>query len=273
MQLLKNYLTAVQFFTRLPLGAALSQWVGYSPQQLRNSAAHFPGVGALVGALAAGCFLLLTELLPDTLAAYAVAALLSTVVTVLVTGGFHEDGLSDWADGVGGGTSREHMLSIMKDSRVGAFGVLALVLVLMTKVALLATLADVDVALACTTLFLGHVVSRALPLLLIRLLPHVGDTEVSKSKPLADHISIANLVLALIWVLAAIFGVAWLMPELSWWLALACSTLVCFVFWRHMMHHLQGFTGDGLGAAQQCCELAFYLGVALSLNYLSSVSA
>lgn len=264
MHLIKNFLTAVQFFTRIPITGALGDWVGYSAQQLRDSAAHFPGVGWLVGLVAAGTFAVLSELLPDTAAADVVAALLSTVVTVLLTGGFHEDGLSDWADGMGGGTSREHILSIMKDSRVGAFGVLALVLVLMSKVALLVVVADLDVALACAALFLGHVCSRAFPLLLIRLLPHVGDATASKSKPLADQITWVNLVWALVWVLLAFGLVQWVLPETSWWTAVLASAVAWWFMWRQLAQKLQGFTGDGLGATQQVCELAFYLGVAVS---------
>jgi adenosylcobinamide-GDP ribazoletransferase len=165
---------------------------------------------------------------------------------------------------MGGGTSREHILSIMKDSRVGAFGVLALVLVLMSKVALLVVVADLDVALSCAALFLGHVCSRAFPLLLIRLLPHVGDATASKSKPLADQITWVNLVWALVWVLLAFGLVQWVLPETSWWTAVLASAVAWWFMWRQLAQKLQGFTGDGLGATQQVCELAFYLGVAVS---------
>ena len=89
----------------------------------------------------------------------------------MLTGGFHEDGLADVADGLGGSYQRDRALEIMKDSRVGAFGALALVLVLITKVALLATLTSVDAQAALGTLLLAHVASRTWPMLTIRLLP------------------------------------------------------------------------------------------------------
>ncbi len=174
---LRHYLLALQFFTRIPVTGRLAEWVGFSPELLRASAAHFPGVGVLVGALAAAVFALLQIGLPVTSFTPLVAAALSTVVSVLLTGGFHEDGLADVADGLGGSYQRERALEIMKDSRIGAFGAMALVLALLCKVALLALLASVQVLpatggaapfvgwYACAALWIGHVVSRGLPLL------------------------------------------------------------------------------------------------------------
>ncbi|UUZ62459.1 adenosylcobinamide-GDP ribazoletransferase [Polaromonas sp. P1-6] len=92
----------MQFFTRIPITGRLADWVGYSPELLRASAGHFPGVGVLVGIVAAAAYALLQAVLPDTPFAPLVAAALSTVATVLLTGGFHEDGLADVADGLGG---------------------------------------------------------------------------------------------------------------------------------------------------------------------------
>ena len=127
---LRHYLLAVQFFTRIPVTGAVAHWVGYSPVMLRASAGHFPGVGVLVGAVVALATLGLLQLLPPSPLAPLVAAALGTVLSVLLTGGFHEDGLADVADGLGGSSERESALLIMKDSRVGAFGAMALVLVM-----------------------------------------------------------------------------------------------------------------------------------------------
>ena len=100
MQFIRHFLLAVQFFTRIPVTGRLADWVGYSPAMLRASAGHFPGVGVLVGAVAAVVYGLLAVLLPDTTFAPLAAAVLSTVATVLLTGGFHEDGLADVTDGL-----------------------------------------------------------------------------------------------------------------------------------------------------------------------------
>ena len=105
MQFIRHYLLAVQFFTRIPVTGRLAAWVGYSPQMLRASAAHFPGVGVLVGALVAGLTALLLVFLPQASPlSPLVAAVLGTVFSVMLTGAFHEDGLADIADGLGGTT-------------------------------------------------------------------------------------------------------------------------------------------------------------------------
>ncbi len=281
MNFIRHFLLAVQFFTRIPITGALAQWVGFSPAMLRASAAHFPGVGMLVGAVAAGVYVVLAALLPHTAYAPLVAAVLSTIVTVLLTSGFHEDGLADVADGLGGSYDKARALEIMKDSRVGAFGAMALVLALLAKVALVALLGSVDgipdggdeapfnawyqMTSVGSALFAGHVVSRTLPLLLIYWLPHVGDSAASKSKPLADQISLKSLLIAFSWCFMALALVLSTLAATD--LIVACSLAFIALLWMHRLfkRRLQGFTGDCLGATQQVCEVAFYLGLAIVL--------
>ena len=277
LQIVREFLTAVQFFTRIPITGRLAGWVGFSPELLRASAGHFPGAGLLVGAVAAATFAFINALLPETYFTPMVAAVLSTVATALLTGGFHEDGLADVADGLGGSHDRERALDIMKDSRVGAFGAMALVLALLGKVALLALLGSVEGVptgwdeaplstwLVCAALVAGHVTSRALPLLLIAWLPHVGDTATSKSKPLADQIAPRSLLTAFIWLFLALALVLLVLDAMN--LIVACSFALLALLWmgRWFKRRLQGFTGDCLGATQQVCEIAFYLGLAISL--------
>ena len=276
----REFLLAVQFFTRIPITGRLAAWVGYSPELLRASAGHFPGVGILVGLFAAAVYALFQAVLPDTTFSPLVAAAFSTAATVLLTGGFHEDGLADVADGLGGSQDKGRALEIMKDSRVGAFGAMALVLAILCKVALLAILGSVEGApagwgdweeapfgswYACAALCTGHIMSRGLPLLLIYLLPHVGDTAASKSKPLADQISPGSLLVGFSWCLAALALATFVLDVMN--LVVACSFAVLALLWmgRLFKRRLQGFTGDCLGATQQVCEIAFYLGLALSL--------
>jgi len=275
----RHYLLSLQFFTRIPVTGRLADWVGYSPAMLRASAGHFPGVGWLVGGLVAAFTALLLAGLGSSVFAPLVAAVWGTALGVLITGAFHEDGLADVFDGLGGSPERERALIIMKDSRVGAFGAIAVVLALLAKVSLLALLGSVSGTVLCTALFLAHVVSRTWPLLLIRLMPHVGDAAGSKSKPLADQISGASLFTAFIWCFMALAlvvysqaatnfiatekpGMALLQALVS---ALAMSAVAWGLMGRWFWRRLQGFTGDCLGATQQACELAFYLGLAVSL--------
>ena len=282
---IRHYLLAIQFFTRIPVTGRLAIWVGFSPEMLRASAAHFPGVGVLVGGLVAALTAFILMFLPQTSPlSPLVAAVLGTVFSVMLTGAFHEDGLADVADGLGGTTggieNRERALEIMKDSRVGAFGAIAVVLILMTKVSLLALIGDVSPAVMVIGIFAAHVVSRTLPLLLIRLLPHVGDVAGSKSKPLADQISGFSLFIAFIWLFMTLFlyvagvfiaynainMIAILVILANLTIPMIAAGIAFFYMWRLFAKRLQGFTGDCLGATQQVCEVAFYLGLALSLS-------
>lgn len=278
-QFIRHYLLSLQFFTRIPVTGRLADWVGFSPAMLRASAGHFPGVGVLVGALVAAFTALLLFVLPATGSTPLVAAALGTALGVLLTGAFHEDGLADVFDGLGGSAERERALVIMKDSRVGAFGAIAVMLVLLCKVALLALLGAVSATLMVAALFVAHVLSRTWPLLTIRLLPHVGDAAGSKSKPLADQISVAALLTGFIWCFMALALVIYTqsatefvvtdLTDAALLQALLSAVVASCVAWavmaRWFWRRLQGFTGDCLGATQQVCELAFYLGLAVGL--------
>ena len=284
MTALRHFLLALQFFTRIPVTGRLAVWVGFSPAMLRASAAYFPVVGVVIGCLVVALSATLMYYLPTAYAPL-VAAALGTAWSVWLTGAFHEDGLADVADGLGGSYDRERALIIMKDSRVGAFGAIAVVLALLSKVALLALLGAVGTLWMCFALMAGHVVSRTWPLLIIRWLPHVGDDAGSKSKPLADQISLASLILALLWCATTLALISWVaasvlsgidgqtlttaqvLPVLK---VLACgglaSALIFVYLLRLFERRLQGFTGDCLGTTQQLCEIAFYFGCAMALG-------
>jgi adenosylcobinamide-GDP ribazoletransferase len=262
----RHYLVAVQFFTRLPVTGALADWVGFSPQMLRASAAHFPGVGWLVGAAACAAFAATAFALPATAFTPLAAAVASTAATVLLTGAFHEDGLADLADGLGGGTTRERALEIMKDSRIGVFGALALVLAMLLKVTLIAVLAAVSPGIALAALLAAHPVSRLWPLLLVRTLPYVGDAAGSKSKPLAERIGGGALCIAILWCAAPVALAVRLLGPACTVGALMAGAVALLWMRRLLSRRLQGFTGDALGATQQMTELAFYLGAAVALG-------
>jgi adenosylcobinamide-GDP ribazoletransferase len=264
---LRHGLLAVQFFTRIPITGAVAQWVGFSPAMLRASAAHFAGVGWIVGGVAAAVYGLVAQASSSVFAPL-VAAALSTVATALLTGGFHEDGLADVADGLGGSYDKDCALEIMKDSRVGAFGAMALTLALLCKVSLLAALGASHWLLACVALLTAHVVSRACPMALVRWLPHVGDTATSKSKPLADQITNGVLWSNLAW--CALLVPLLLLTQTTSVVIVATGCALLALAWmaRMFAHRLQGFTGDCLGATQQVCEIAFYLGALIAMGRL-----
>lgn len=267
MNALRHFLLALQVFTRIPVTGALGHWLDYTPQRLRASAGHLPGVGALVGAAAAVVYAAAAWTLPPGVWAPLVAAVLSTAASAWLTGAFHEDGLADVADALGGAYERSRALEIMKDSRIGAFGALALLLAVLTKVALLSLLGALHWELACSAMLLAHVVSRAWPLALIRLLPYVGDSGRAKSRPLTERIDGATLWTAAVWVLLALTalglpGGALKPPAMA---AAALASAAAFLWcWRLFRRRLAGFTGDCLGATQQACELACYVGLAVA---------
>lgn len=267
-QALRHYLLALQFFTRIPITGRLAEWVGFSPSMLRAASTHFPGVGWVVAACACSVYALLYLSLGPAPATSWVAAALSTAATALLTGGFHEDGLTDVADGLGGSQERERALDIMKDSRIGAFGAMALALTLLTKLGLLALLGQRGLSPALAALVGAHVFSRFLPLLLVRAMVHVGDTARSKSKPLADQITRSQLAGAAAWcffplaIIALGEGLGFVL------LGVLFSAVAAALLARWFWQRLQGFTGDCLGAVQQLSEIGFYLGAALALGPL-----
>lgn len=266
-QLARSLVLALQYFTRVPIPRALGRWTGFSAELQRASLAHFPAVGMLVAALAIACYWAAAQLLPRTALAPLVAALLSAIATVLLTGALHEDGLADTADGLGGSQERDRALEIMKDPRIGSFGALALMLALLLKVGLLGLIGSAaGVSTVAAALFGAHAVSRGLALVIVATLPHIGQAATSRSLAIAARIEWPRLAVAALWTLAALALAAVLASPVFCIAGVALA--VCAMLWmrRVLVRRLQGFTGDCLGATQQLCECAFYLGAAVALG-------
>ena len=246
---LRLFFVALQFFTRVPV----PRWVGFEPDWLNQSARHFALIGVFVGVVAALALWAASRVLP-----LPVAVLLSMAATMLLTGGFHEDGWADTCDGLGGAVSRERALEIMKDSRIGAYGAMGLMMMLALKASALASL---PVAWGCAALLLGHTVSRAASTALIRFLPYAGDLEHAKAKPLAQRISSVGLVVSCGWALSVASGLAlyqtrWVFPVVTGLLMSVLGAVWCA---RWLRRRLGGVTGDTLGATQQLTELLVLL--------------
>ena len=260
MPAVRHFLLAVQFFSRIPVTGRLAAWVGWSPAMQLASAGHLPGVGWLVGLIAAAVILAGNALLATHPMLPWVAAILSTVATVAVTGGFHEDGMADVADGLGGYLPADQALDVMKDSRLGAYGVMALCLGLMAKVVFVALLVHIDVAATALLVCTIHVLSRAAPLWLMRMLPHVSKPESSKTLHIAGSpLRWGGVLTGMLWCVPA--GVA-VYLYLDWPTVLALlftgATVTGYMGWR-FAQRLGGMTGDCLGATQQVCELSMLL--------------
>jgi adenosylcobinamide-GDP ribazoletransferase len=238
----RRLLATFQYFTRLPM----PRWVGHNSLQLSGTTRYLPLVGIAIGAVAAACVWACAKVFPATL-----AVILSTAVTVALTGAFHEDGLADTMDGLGGGHSRERALEIMKDSRIGAFGAAALMLALSTKVAALAALPVVQAAAA---LIAGHAFSRWCAVLVAWRLPYARVDSSTRAAPVVERLAPAEVAIAGIFALVplAVCGVQGALGALA-----ALITCTCLGLWYS--RRLSGYTGDTLGATQQLTEIAFYL--------------
>jgi len=242
---LAYFFGAIRFFTRLPVPG----WVGHSAEALNHSACYFPAVGLLIGGLGGLVYLAAAAFWPAP-----VAVLLAMAATIYATGAFHEDGLSDTVDGLGGGWEKQRILDIMKDSRVGSYGAVATVLALLGKFTLLAAL---DPALLPLALLAGHALSRFCATLLLAGMDYARDDQLAKAKPLANRLSGGALLVALAFVLAALVWLPW--PQ-----AIAgCALAALATLWLagKFKRWLGGYTGDCLGAVQQVSEIAFYLGL------------
>lgn len=246
---LRLLLMAVQYFTRVPMPA----WVGHSAEQLSGTARYFTTVGIFVGTVGAAVLWATSLILPGPL-----PVILSTAATLLLTGAFHEDGLADTFDGLGGGATRERALEIMKDSRVGTYGVAALVLTLLIKVAALSAL---PVTLAIVVLIAGHAFSRACAVTLLFAGRYVGNPELSRARAVARPMGRGEFLFAAIIGLVPLYWCG--MHAVA---GVVSALLVLYVLARWFVRRLGGFTGDTLGAAQQLTEITFYVAVLASWN-------
>lgn len=243
-----SFLLAVQFLTRLPVPARDI----YSPARMVASVGYYPIVGVLVGGATAIAFAAASALFPQPL-----AVILAIAAGLLLTGAFHEDGLADTFDGVGGGSTRDKALDIMRDSRLGTYGVLALIIALAVKAGALASLSP---TLVIAALIAGHGLSRLSSVLVIATSRYVRDE--GAGKPVAEGVSKLSLTVAL--GTGALIMAGWCLfhtpTALVWALVgLWAGHVLMRLFFERK---LGGYSGDTLGAVQQTSEIGFYLGLA-----------
>jgi adenosylcobinamide-GDP ribazoletransferase len=235
-------LTAVQYFTRMRVPA----WVGHAQEQLAGAVRYFPVVGLIVGASGAATLWLAAQVLPAPL-----PAILATVVTLLMTGAIHEDGLADTFDGLAGGATRERALEIMKDPRIGAFGAIALMLMLLLKISALSLM---PLWTAMTALLAAHAFSRFCAVLFSFAGRYVGSAERSRAAPVVTSVKVGDVVVA------ALFGLpALVLCGRSAIVAVVVALVLLGLLFRWSVQKIGGYTGDTLGAAQQLTEAAFYI--------------
>ena len=231
---------AVAFLTRIPVPPSLP----FSNELLNRANRYFGVAGLLVGVIAALSYSVASQFWADD-----IAIALSMAVTLLITGVFHEDGLADSADGLGGGLDVQAKLTIMKDSRIGSYGAAALMMTLLLKFTALNQTAWVVCAL-----LVGHSLSRVIAASMIGALPYVRSED-GKSKPLASWQTVNDRIVL---VLTSLLVLAFLPLQFALVLVVTLFAVRQFMkIW--LMRQLGGFTGDTLGACQQISEIVIYL--------------
>ncbi len=249
MQQLHLFFNAWVFYTRFPAPA----WVVHSSENLNQASRYFPLIGACLAVWFAAVYSLASFYLPNS-----VSLLLAIVASLLATGAFHEDGFADLCDGFGGGWHRDDVLRIMKDSRLGTYGVAGLWGILTLKAALLYELIQHTPNLfesGLPLLVSAFMLSRAWSISLVAVLPYVQQDAQSKAKPIAVGIRRSDLII--LWA-TSLLPLYWF--SLTSAIALLVTGGVFFLLIRAWFNRrLQGYTGDALGASQQIQELVAYM--------------
>jgi adenosylcobinamide-GDP ribazoletransferase len=242
-------MNALRFMTIIPVP---SSDAANAPDWLSRCAKYFPVVGIGIG-LASAVVLLLA----DRLWSPVVASLLAVAASIAITGALHEDGLADTADGLGGGASIEKRLAIMKDSRIGTYGTLALVFSISLRVT---ALADMPAWTAAAALISAHAAARLTPVFVMNALPYAGDTAAMKVSYIDAPVSAHDRRFALIVVLCALLPLAFVsVLSVIAGLLLAAALAAAATLWARQ--RINGYTGDVLGAIEQMFEIGFLLAV------------
>lgn len=250
------FFTALMFLTRIPV----PKNVNHSNALLQKSARYFTWVGLLVGGIGCLAFFLSQQVFSTTL-----CIAFSMLATILTTGAFHEDGFADSCDAFGGGWTKEKILTIMKDSRLGTYGVVGLIGILGFKFLLLQQLFTlINLSQFLYVMLAAHALSRLMAVAIMQQYQYVQDIDSSKSKPLANR-KLTPIELIIL-VLGCLPPLLFLPPIFL--LAIVLMLVIMLFAGHYFFKWIGGYTGDCLGATQQITELAFYAGIIIILKIL-----
>jgi adenosylcobinamide-GDP ribazoletransferase len=245
----RDFFNALRFMTIFPVP---SSEAATAPDWLSRCAKFFPAVGICVGLVSAA-----TLLLAGSIWNPVIAALLAVAASIVVTGALHEDGLADTADGFGGGWSVEKRLAIMKDSRIGAYGALALMFGIALRVT---ALAEMPPWTAAAALIAAHAAARITPAFVMNALPYAGDTAAMKVSYADAPVSTNDIWFALLVTGCTLVPLAMVsISSMISGLLLGALLAAALALWARRL--IDGYTGDVLGAIEQMFEIGFLLGV------------
>ena len=237
---------ALQFLTRLPVPRSLNS----SETDIGKAAALFPLVGVIVGGGAALVFVVLQRVLPLPASVFC-----AIVFAAFITNGFHEDGLADSFDGFGGSWTKDRVLEIMRDSRIGTYGTLALIFIIIGKFTFLSSLPQGQI---WRWLIVAHTASRWTILPLCMWLPYARAE--GQGKLVAKQVGILEIITGTIMLLLVLI----LLPWQAALAALLATSIVTLLSGSYFRARIQGITGDCLGATNQLTEVVLYLTAVLT---------
>lgn len=239
---MKRFFASLMFFTRIPLHKV----VQVPSEYFKRVVELWPYVGWITGGVTALALLGCAQIF-----SFPVAVIMALLARVLLTGGLHEDGLADFCDGFGGGTSRTRILDIMKDSHIGTYGVLGLILYFFFIVE---TWSHIPLAILCPAIIAGDSWSKFCAAQIINFLPYSRKKEESKSGTIYERFC------PIAWILALIGGLLpCILLPLKLWVACTTPVAVAGLLILLMKKRIGGYTGDCCGACFLICELSFYL--------------
>lgn len=241
------------FYTRIPCPKNIT----HHPDYLNKATRYFPFIGWIVGSISFLAFYLFSFFLSTE-----IAVILAIIASILTTGAFHEDGFADVCDGFGGGWTKEKILLIMKDSAIGAYGAIGLVLLFLLKFKLLSE----SISLITNNIFLvfllfisAHSLSRLAAISIIFTHEYSRDDASSKSKPIAKQYSWKEVFGSFFFGLIPLIVFSYF--NLKFLLIIIPVFITRYFLARYFQKWIDGYTGDCLGATQQVCEIVFYLSI------------
>lgn len=234
------------FFTRLPF------WRLHEPPRecFKAVVEHWPLVGWLTGGLMALTLWGVSQYMP-----YPIAVLAAIVVRLLVTGALHEDGLADFLDGFGGGNDRERILAIMKDSHIGTYGVIGLVIYFLL---LAAALCSMTPTVAAVTIFAADPFAKMVASELVMMMPYARREDEAKARMVYRKIDVKAGISLAVQGLLPIAGFIWL-TGIAWELLFFIPCIVMYFLYLLIWRRIRGYTGDCCGAVCLLVELTVIL--------------
>ncbi|WP_343707436.1 adenosylcobinamide-GDP ribazoletransferase [Flavobacterium sp.] len=247
------FFTCLMFYTRIPCPKNIT----HHPDYLNKATRYFPFIGWIVGSISFLAFYLFSLFL-----SIEIAVILGIIASILTTGAFHEDGFADVCDGFGGGWTKEKILMIMKDSAIGAYGAIGLVLLFLLKFKLLSEsilLFTNNILLIFLLFISAHSLSRLAAISIVFTHEYSRDDASSKSKPIAKHYTWKEVFGSFFFGLIPLIVFSYF--DLKILLAIIPVFIARYFLARYFQKWIDGYTGDCLGATQQVCEVVFYLSI------------